>query len=297
MGQVPVHMTKGKLFERIGETFTLYKEQDKSALDHLIYMIRTAAMLYQPVDCDGYPSLEKCLHHLQNADYEHMEKDTYDELVSVLEAGAREIHELTDFYYGMQKVVNGVYAVCLTVPYCKTESKLMAAGRSIWRCLAKREYRAEMMMPLEGRIEKCVEDSSYLESVFYEIRNSYQEELKELDLTQFFEDFTLVTNLLSDSLFIDLAHVGEEEKADADYVKRCTDDLLEELEEHYKKLSRPVRRAVTGLILDKLPLPFQSAKEVQEYLVTNLMGCSDKAEKCVVLTLLQDLMQEEKGRS
>lgn len=295
MGQVPAHITKNKLFERIEEASTLYKDQDRSAMDSWLYMIRTSAMIYEPQHYVGqYAALEQQLKRLEQADYDNLSESEYDELAAVLETGARDIHEITDFYYNVQKVVNGIYAMCLILPYCETESKLVKAGRSIWCCLAKKEYKEEMLLPLEGRIEPCVEKSSYLESVFYEIKSSCQKELTEVGLTQFFEDFALVTNLLSDSLFIDLSRMGEEEKADGAYIKTRTSQLLEELEEKFQSLSRPVKRAVVAQILEKLPLPFQSAAEVQEYILVNLMGCSNKAEKCVVLTILWDLMQEEK---
>lgn len=295
MGQIPVHITRNKLFERIEEAATLYQGQDRSSMDSWLYMIRTSAMLYEPQHYVGqYAALEQKLKRLEEADYDNLSESEYDALAAILEEAAEEIHEITDFYYSLQKVVNGIYAMCLILPYCETESKLVKAGRAIWCCLAKKEYREEMLQPLEGRIESCVEKSSYLESVFFEIKSSYQKELSETGLTSFFEDFALVANLLSDSLFIDLSRVEEEEKADSAYVKAHTGRLLEELEEKLRTLSRPVKRAVTAQILDKLPLPFQAASEVQEYVLVNLMGCSNKAEKCVVLTILQDLMQEEK---
>lgn len=251
-------------------------------------------MLYEPQHYVGqYAALEQKLKRLEEADYDNLSQSEYEELADVLETAAAEIHEITDFYYGIQKVVNGIYALCLIFPYCDSDSKLVKAGRAIWCCLAKKEYREEMLLPLEGRIEPCVEKSSYLESVLFEIKNSYQKELAETGLTQFFEDFALVANLLSDSLFIDLSQT-EEKKADGAYVKKHIAKLLKELEEKLGELSRPVKRAVTVQILDKLPLPFQSASEVEEYVLVNLMGCSNKAEKCVVLTILWDLMQEEK---
>lgn len=294
MGQIPVHITKNKLFERLEEAATLYQGQDCSSMDSWLYMLRTSAMLYEPQHYVGqYMALEQKLKRLQEVDYDNLSQSEYEELADVLETAAAEIHEITDFYYGIQKVVNGIYALCLIFPYCDSDSKLVKAGRAIWRCLAKKEYREEMLFPLEGRIEPCVEKSSYLESVLFEIKNSYQKELAETGLTQFFEDFALVANLLSDSLFIDLSRT-EEKKADGAYVKKHIGKLLKELEEKLGELSRPVKRAVTAQILDKLPLPFQSASEVQEYVLVNLMGCSNKAEKCAVLTILWDLMQEEK---
>lgn len=294
VGQVPVHMTKSKLFEKIGEAMTLYKDGDRSALDDFVYMVRTAAMVYEPEKCVGeYPAFEEVLDRLMKADYTNMKEAEYEEMVQLLEEGARSIHQITDFYYSLQKVVNGIYAVCLTLPYCVEENKLGKACRSIWACLAKKEYRDEMLYPLEGRIEESVEKTSYLESVLFEIKTSYKKELEKLELTGFFEDFSLVANLLSDSLFIDLDKVAKEEKVDAGYVKKRTEELLDELSEKMSQVSRPVKRAMMGQILEKLPMMFQRAEEVQEYIRTNLFGCQDKAEKCIVMTILWDLIQEE----
>lgn len=294
ISQVPVQMTKTKFFEKIGDAFTLYQGGERSSLNDFIYILRTSAMLYEPKHYVGkYTEFETLLKQLETADYVNMTEAEYDEMTKVLEKAAQSIHEITDFYYSLQKVVNGIYAMCLVFPYVEEESKLVKAGRSIWTCLALREYRAEMLTPLEGRIEQCVEKSSYLESVLYEIKNSYQEELTDLALTSFFNDFALVANLLSDSLFIDLEQVASTEIADADYVQQCQERLLEELSAKMSQLSRPVKRAVMGQILEKLPMMFQNSHEVEEYLRVNLLGCPDKAEKAIVMTMLWDLMQEE----
>lgn len=294
ISQVPVHMTKSKLFEKIGEALTLYKGGDRATLDDFIYMIRTSAMIYEPEQYVGeYGSLETALSRLQTADHANMTEDEYEEMTQVLESAAESVHEFTDFYYSLQKVVNGIYAICLIFPYAEKESSLVRAGRSIWSRLALREYQAEMLFPLEGRIEQCVERSGYLESVLYEIKSAYKGELEELSLTSFFEDISHVANLLSDSLFIDLDKVTEEEVADADYVQRCTEQLLDELAEKMDRLSRPVKRAVMGQILSQLPMTFQNAQEALEYIRVNLFNCQDKAEKAIVMEMLLDLMQEE----
>ena len=103
-----------------------------------------------------------------------------------------------------------------------------------------------------------------------------------------------MANLLSDSLFIDLSVSGEEEeKADLSYVRKCTDELVNELSKKLSQVSKPVKKAIMGLVLEKLPLTFQYSDEVLDYIRVNLMGCQDKAEKCVVLTMLADLIREE----
>lgn len=111
-----------------------------------------------------------------------------------------------------------------------------------------------------------------------------------MGLTPFFEDFSLVANLLSDSLFIDLDRLQEAGTADAATVRKCTEKLLDELSGRLSGMPRPVRQAVTGQILEKLPLPFERAKDVEKYIRVNLLGCQNKAEKLVVMTMLTDLM-------
>lgn len=294
IGQIPVRMTTSKLFEKVGEALTLYKEGDCSSLDDFIYMIRTSAMVYEPENYVGeYAEFEKMLQTLEEADYVNMSESDYSKAVEILSDATTLIHEMTDFYYSLQKVVNGIYAMCLIYPYVHEENKLLQACRSVWTCLSIQEYSDEMLMPFEGRIEQNVENIGYLESVLYEIRNSYKAELKELELDTFFENLSLVANLLSDSLFIDLDKVAKEEVATADYVKQCTERLLDELSAKLSQLSRPVKRAVMGQVLEKLPMMFTSPQEVQEYINIHLFSCQDKAEKAVVLMMLDELMQEE----
>lgn len=294
LGQIPVHMTKSKFSQRVSEALTLYKDSDRRTLEDFIYMIRTSAMVYEPAKYVGeYPAFETILHRLETAEYTGMEEDTYHEMADMLEEGARQIHEITDFYYNLQKVVNSIYAVCLISPYQEKESRLIRLCRQIWGSLADRDYRDEMLEPLEGQIEDRLERTSYLETVLFDIKSSYQAELEELGLTGFFGDAATVANLLSDSLFIDLELTSQEETADAAYIQQRTGELLEELMQKLGEVSRPVKRAVMGQVLEKLPLMFEKAEEVLEYIQVNLMGCQDKAEKCVVMMILQDLINEE----
>lgn len=294
IGQVPVHMTKSKLFEKISEAMTLYKGNDRSSLDQFLYMIRTAAMIYEPQHYVGqYPELEQILDRLEKADYEDMGEDLYEELVELLEKGSEQLHNLTDFYYNFQKVVNGIYALCVILPHAKKRSSIYKAGRTVWESLSLKECEEELLVPLEGQIEQSAMNTSYLESILFELRSSYGQELSGESLTSLFEDFVLVANLLSDSLFIDLVRPEEEEPVDAAYVQSCSDQLFDELAEKMSQITRPVKRAMMGQIIEKLPLIFQNTEEVQQYIRVNLFGCQNKAEKCVVLEMLWDVMQEE----
>ena len=66
-------------------------------------------------------------------------------------------------------------------------------------------------------------------------------------------------------------------------------DLMDELDAGLKRVSRPVRRAVMGQVIEKLPMLFEKTEEVEEYIRINLLGCQDKAEKLIVMSILSDL--------
>lgn len=291
MGQIPVHMTKNRFFQQLGESMTLFKDGDRTALDNFIYMIRTSAMLYEPGSIIGeYPLLEEILRKISSADYTDMDQKTYEEMAELLKEGSRQVTELTDFYYNLQQVVNGIYAVCLIRPYQESDGRLVKACRSIWVCLSKKEYRDEMLQPLEGRIEGALEEAGVLEAVLYEIKNSCGDDLGEPGMIPFFDDLVRVVNLLSDSLFIDLERVAENEKADGAYVQKRTEELVAELTQKLSDVSRPVKRAIMGQIIGRLPLAFRQSGEIMEYIRVNLMGCQNKSEKCVVMMILWDLI-------
>lgn len=293
IGEIPVQMTKSKLFEKIGAAMTLYKGDDRSAIDRFLYMMRTAAMIYEPECYVGhYKELENILTQLEEADYTKLTKKQYDGLKVLLETGIQEIRELTDFYYSVQKVVNGIYALCVVLPHAQKESQLQKDGREVFGNLADRICDEELLSPMEGSIETLVEKTGYLESVLFEIQDSYSDELDKEGLVPLLGDLVIVSELLSDSLFIELDK-GAEEKIDASYVQSAANQLFDELTEKFSHVSRPLKRAIMGQILGKLPIMFQSVEEIEQYIRVNLMGCTDKAEKGIVLTMLWDFMIEE----
>lgn len=78
-----------------------------------------------------------------------------------------------------------MYALCLMVPYQEKESRLVRGCRQVWVSLARKDYRDEMLEPLEGQIEDRLERTSYLETVLFDSRDSYRAELEALELTGF----------------------------------------------------------------------------------------------------------------
>lgn len=294
VGMIPVQMTKNKFLEKIESTLTLYKGSDRESLDTFVYMIRSAAMLHQPEACsvcaDG---IEEYIHELEQTDFAALDKERYEELREKLEIYSKEVLSITDFYYSLQKVVNGIYALVLAVCHGNGEQGVCEECMKICREVAGGNYDEESLVPLEGRIEGYVEKASYLEAVLFEVRNSCQDVLSELGLTEAFEDFALIANLLSDSLFIDLEKKADEMLVDDAMLKKVTAELTQDLSELFGSLQKPVKRAVMASVLEKLPTEFQTVDEIMTYIRTNLFGCRNMAEKAAALLELGEWMEDE----
>lgn len=293
-GLLPVQMTKNKWLEKIEHTLTLYKGGDRASLDMFVYMIRSSAMLHQPGQAENFHSgVESCVHRLQQTDFDSIDKADYDSLQGEVEAVSKEVLEITDLYYSLQKVVNGIYAVLLAVQHADGRSDIRKKCVKIWRETAGGICREESLVPLEGKLEEYVEKSSYLEAVLFEIRTSYGEILEELGIAHVFGDFSVIANLLSDSLFIDLEQTTQEEELSDSEWRRISDGLLKELSEGLSSHSKLVKRAVMAAVLEKLPSEFQSVDEIAAYIRTNLFGCRNLAEKAAVLVELGEWMEDE----
>lgn len=292
MGIVPVHMTKNKLLEKIEQAVTLYKGSDAASLEGFAYMIRSAAMLHS-LEENTDEEIYSFLMELEETDFRELAADTYEMLCDRLEQVSKRICETTDFYYSLQKVVNGCYAFGLAKLHNDKNTETQKISHRILSAVVNGELQEEELEKLEGRIEACVEQSSYLEAVLFEVKSSYQEILKELDLEQEFEDYARIANLLSDSLFMDLEKEGPEKSVDEQKAAQVAAELTEELSSKLAECKRPVKKAVMAAVLEKLPAGFPGTREVEEYIRTNLFGCQDVSEKAAAILELEQMMREE----
>ena len=193
----------------------------------------------------------------------------------------------------MQRVVNGIYAVLICHKYDEGYSAVVRDSLEVLQAILYKKATDEMLVPFEGKIERYVEQTSYLESVLFEIRSSYQKELEELSYVTLLNDLVTVANLLSGSLFIDVEAESKEEIVDNSYVAKVTEELTDELDAKFATVTKPVKRAIMGMVLEKLPMIFKNSEEVEKYVRSNLFDCTDKVEKAAVLEILSNLMKEE----
>ena len=294
MGCVPVHMTKGKLMERISQTVSLYKGGDQRALDTFVYMIRSVAMLHRPDESiiSGKKAGEY-LSRLEQTDFSTLDEETYMALKGEMEQISDYVYWITDFYQQLQKVVNNIYALCLARLYAEKESDEYRDCMAILRDVVNGTFVEESLEKLEGKIEDYVERAGYLEAVLTQTSISSRDLIEELGLRVQFQDYALISDLLSDSLFIDLDQGDENAIVDDGAAKKAAEELVAELSEQLSKLPRAVKRVVMSLILENIPADFRNMSEVENYIRTNLFGCQDLSEKGVALMEISKIMREE----
>jgi hypothetical protein len=70
-------------------------------------------------------------------------------------------------------------------------------------------------------------------------------------------------------------------------------ELIHEMEESFKRLQRPVIRAVMATILGEIPVFFHSKQEVKDYVEGAFRSCSDMDEKMTCFELLRSIMNME----
>lgn len=293
MGQVPVHMTRQKLLEKVKEALSLYAGSDRASLDAFLYRLRSSAMLHKAKA--GVPSgekIERLIEEFSNLDFAHMTAETYETTVERLEEVTEEITVLTDYYYSLQKVVNGIYALALVSGHKEEDSQVSSDCREILLHVANGGLDDAGLVKLEGKIETCVEKAGSLEAVLSEVLHANEELLLELGLLDAFQDYEKVSTLLSDSLFVDFEQIPECEEVDAAMLKRVYADFSRELTDGLQAMQRPVKKAAMAAVLENLPVDFENTDQIEAYIRTNLFGCQDASERAVVLLELQEIMTD-----
>lgn len=293
IGQIPVHMTKNKFLQRVEESVKLYNGGDASALDEFVYMIRSVAMLNDPGEGQMFDGeIRGFVKQLEETEFAELTGETYQELLEQMEAVSGKLYRITDFYYSMQKVINGIYALCLAKKHDGKKEEVFEICMDILGNVAEGIHDEDSLVRIEGKIENYVETSSYLEAVLFEVSASCGNVLAELGISQDFEDYIAIVNLLSDSLFIDINRGKDNRIVDAEQVKKVSASLTDELSRLLGGLKKPVKKAVMTSVLERLPAGFSDGKEIEEYIRVNLFGCQDFSEKGVVLLELEKMMEE-----
>lgn len=299
VGQLPVRMAKGKFFQLLKNSLTLYNGSDKAAVKTYLYMLRTSSMLYQPDGIEEYfPDIAALVLELKDTDYKNISKEKFDSFYGKIEKASNKLFELTDLFVMVQSILNCLCVLALCEKENREEEKeainlLVQINNSFMNnTFLTEEDLEQSLVPMEGMQEKLSEDILTLESILFLVEHDFNKELKELELDKKAKTMAKVEKLLSSSLFIDLEEQEDNHLIDTTYLEQKAEELIEELIKLFNNNPMDVNRAVMASMLNKMPVFFESSQEVMDYVKNSFDQCRDREEKRAVMEILEAIMAE-----
>lgn len=293
IGQLPIRFTRSKFYSMVNDCLSIYIGSDRTAIDNMMYVLRTEAMSSLPEDMKtGFEELYEILENLRQADYSRLTKEEYLSLSNSMQNGCEILTEDSGIYMLLIDLINDLYLMFLA----KADAVVDLAEEELLGGIAAGilgQFKEESQTPLEEEItEKLVLLEGRQES-FYE--KYAQQDLNSEELEEpYREILKKVEILMSGSSFVSLEDMpASEEKADRVYVEQKAQTFFTELDGLFKGLKKPVVRAVMAQMLSKLPVCFNSADEIESYIRTSLESCTDIYEKEASIELLTELMESE----
>ena len=117
-------------------------------------------------------------------------------------------------------------------------------------------------------------------------------ELKEYELLSAYNALSKTLKLQSGSDFVKLESEVFAEIPDDSYADKTAEKLIMELDDSFKNMNVMVKRAVMASVLSSLPVFFNNTEEMQDYINSALIQCSDIAEKKAVVEIVKMIMGE-----
>ena len=312
LGQLPMRMTRSHYFDLIKNCISVYKGSEIESLEGFLYMFRTSAMLYKhPAQEQYFTEFAGVLQELMEADYEHMDRTLYELYAEKVRVSASKLNDLSDLYMQIGQIINGVYTLVVTEPYCVDEEKMTVVDdviRGINALFLEKEidlwqredllteedrlnWLAEKLPTVEGQQEKLYQSVNVAEAALDELLEGRAEEIEEAGLSDAFIKLHHLSQLNSSSVFAPLESQESAGVVTAEIAEQETEKLLSELKELFQGRSRMFRRAIMAATVEKLPTFFKSAQEIADYMMNALNQCDDEAEKYASKQLILEMIR------
>lgn len=302
-GQLPIRMTKSRFFDYLTDTLNIYKGSDKTAVDDFVAMLKSTALLELPEGYeDAYPEIVKIIQVMEHTDFKNLDLAEYQALTERFSATAGYLTELVSHYLLTMEIINDFYAALLAMPYEKKQDKNITTCISMLKGLHDAfissgeipETVDEGFMIIEGKQEVLGEEIMQYESILQDVLTEHADTISWIMAEQIFHNLSLISKLLSNSLFIDLAEEEiQSETADDPYIRAQRDSLVYLLTGFFDKHSKEINRAVMAALFSNMPVLFNSQQEIKEYIEYSLNHCSNNSELMACAKILEEMMEEE----
>lgn len=292
LGQLPVRMAKSKYNELIKNSINLYSESDVDSLDGYIYMLRTTAMIYEPSGMDRhFTEFSDILKEFDETDFSTVGSEYYTILREKLNTASDGLRNISDIYMIYQKIINMFYVYNLnekentgnSEKLYKSCMNILSGLNDAFNGVSDNADNVEQYLSgLEGAPESMYEDRIHLESLYDKVREQEgnSDRMKALGISKI---------LFSDSIFAEI-DTYEAAPVTREYLNQVTEEFLSDLRELFAGCGRNVMRSIMALTFEKLPVFFNDANEVLDFIKDSLYKCSDDAELIATYELLNELI-------
>lgn len=300
--QLPMRMAKGRFFQILEDGLSVYKGSEKKSVEEVLYMIRTGAMLEESDGMnEAYPSLAEELARVEG-DFDGMDQADFENRLEHMKTGFEQLNLFMDLMLISQELVNDLYVILLSRPYAMADLAERKSCEEIVKEICQ-DFRASAgslsadmfakFEKLEGVQERCYEAFAAGDAKLPDIRERYQGLLEGLMLEKMYTSLSVISKLLSNSMFIELEDDGQErETADEAYIKQAYLALTEALNARFRQAPKGVVRAIMAKTVTLLPLFLTNYEEVESYVLTSLSSCTDEAEKAACVEVLTQIIRD-----
>jgi len=305
IGQLPIRLSKNKFFEYITDSFSLYRGAQKGTIDDFVYTLRTTAMLEQPEGFENsFHDVNTIYNDLKNADYKNLTQEEYKSLADKLLVATQTMSKTSDLFVILTQLVNDVYTIILSKMYAFNNVDEINKSKYVIKTTLSgfngTEYDTEddkiidCFTGFEGQQEKIITITSANEYIIDYVLKNQCATLQSIMLEKVYNALLIIFKLQSGSDFIALYESKDKQEiASNDYATISCNDFIVELETLFKNSSQIVNRAVMSTVLSQLPVFFNNIDEIQNYINSSLLQCSDKAEKMACVEIMNLLMNGE----
>jgi len=279
-------------------------------------MLETGAGIYQSEGIeDTYENLKEMKEEFETLNFSEFTKEQYDLYREKLDAITLFIQDRVNFYYELIEIVNNLYVMLLAKPYTNMEGGYRIEGIEEMKYLLlpsnQQDIVKEVVVEIhqffngegetslediedklpafEGVVEKLIEEVLQLEATLDEIKTVHKEEVERLELTPMLKALSSCQNLLGESMFIELDKEEKHETLSEEDIRQAQEEIIEKLSSIFSKGSKILTRAIIAGTINKMPVFFQTAEEIREYIKNSIEQCRDTAEKYASMDIISKL--------
>ena len=232
---------------------------------------------------------------LKNADYKNLDSSEYTRLRGALDIATEKMNNAADIYVLLAQIINDLYTIILSDnntigdnTEVNVAKDIILKSKSLFEDEQELDEIAELFTAFEGKQERILETVMAADFATQYAAANLNDTLDELALSDMYSSLEAIGKLQSGSDFVD---ISPKEYFDAipddSYADMAAEKLITELDRLFTDCQQSVKRADMAAVLSMLPVFFNNTEEIQDYINSSLIQCSDEAEKKAVVEVVR----------